>query len=151
MEWVHKQMILSSSTPISDEVLTSVVNGLQQELVGTAVLRHSSFYHVVDTSNEKKCVITLIWSPVSTQASLSSVVDTAFEKTVWRKTCDRYLQRYNLKCDWMVGIHPNYSNCKFLVYYVFLLQQTVRAFVLINTSHLTSRCGCDEPAAYLWA
>ena len=124
MEWVHKQMILSSSTPISDEVLTSVVNGLQQELIGTAVLRHSSFYHVVDT---------------------------AFEKTVWRKTCDRYLQRYNLKCDWMVDIHPNYSNCKFLVYYVFLLQQTVRAFVLINTSHLTSRCGCDEPAAYLWA
>ena len=109
-------MIVSSATHIAQEALSAVVNALQQELIGVAVLRYSSFYQVVDTSSDSKYVITTIWSPVSDASSLSRVVDTAFEKSTWRKTCDRFLLLQNLKCDWMVDIHPNYSKCKFLVY-----------------------------------
>ena len=116
VEFVHKELIVSSPTLILQEALRAVVNALQQELVGVALLRYSSFFKVVDTSEENKWVITTIWSPVSDSSSLSTVVDTAFEKTSWRKMCDRYLLLQNMKCDWMVDIHPNYSKCKFLVY-----------------------------------
>ena len=83
-------MIVSSATHIAQEALSAVVNALQQELIGVAVLRYSSFYQVVDTSSDSKYVITTIWSPVSDASSLSRVVDTAFEKSTWRKTCDRF-------------------------------------------------------------
>ena len=60
MEFVHKEMIVSSATHIAQEALSAVVNALQQELIGVAVLRYSSFYQVVDTSSDSKYVITTI-------------------------------------------------------------------------------------------
>lgn len=69
MEFVHKEMIVSSATHIAQEALSAVVNALQQELIGVAVLRYSSFYQVVDTSSDSKYVITTIWSPVSDASS----------------------------------------------------------------------------------
>ena len=57
MEFVHKEMIVSSATHIAQEALSAVVNALQQELIGVAMLRYSSFYQVVDTSSDSKYVI----------------------------------------------------------------------------------------------
>ena len=90
---------------------------LQQELLQTAVLRHVSFYPVTDTSSEWKCVLSLVWAPSPrSEHNLGGLMDAVFVKERWRRTCDKYLSLYNLHCDWMIDLHPDYCRDKFSLY-----------------------------------
>lgn len=98
------------------DIIHGVVSTIQQQLSHIAVLRHFTFYRVTDTTDDNKCVLSFIWCPIITDQNLSHMVEQSFGKDVWKRMCVQLFTAYQIQCDSMVDIHPNYSNDKFLVY-----------------------------------
>ncbi|CBK20790.2 uncharacterized protein [Blastocystis hominis] len=113
LEYIHKNVVVSSLFAISEEVIRSFFAAMQQELIKVASLRHSSFFPVMDSDSSYKYVLMMVWMP---RSYINGTVESVFGKEAWRDVCNKHVNSYGLKCDWMIDIHPDYCIDKLLVY-----------------------------------
>ena len=98
------------------ELLHGIITNIQQELMHKAVLHHYSIYHISDTSQENKYIITFIWSADLANGNARQTIELSFNQNVWKELCLKYFNYYHIQCDKMIDIHPDYCKNQFSIY-----------------------------------